>query len=163
MSGIIGLQIKIHAVSSSSKCRSDIQRRSTLVRPVSRFNRLHSTISSDKIISSTAPHGEPDSEEDIIPSEFEPPAKSARRGSGGKTAGFCGRETLNCMRRICGKYVHQSSRLPRPSAPANPSARRRGRSACGARALRSRRWRQVRARVLSSPTAFLPEAPAEPY
>ena len=76
---------------------------------------------------------------------------------------FCGRETLNCMRRICGKYVHQSSRLPRPSAPANPSARRRGRSACGARALRSRRWRQVRARVLSSPTAFLREAPAEPY
>jgi hypothetical protein len=48
---------------------------------------LHSTISNDKIISSTAPHEEPDNEEDIIPSEFKPPAKSARRGSGGKTAG----------------------------------------------------------------------------
>jgi hypothetical protein len=47
---------------------------------------LHSTISSDKIISFTAPHRELDSEEDIIPSKFEPPAKSARRGFGGKTA-----------------------------------------------------------------------------
>jgi hypothetical protein len=48
---------------------------------------LHSTISSDKIISFTAPHGEQDSEEDMSPSEYEPPSKSARRGSGGKTAG----------------------------------------------------------------------------